>query len=100
MVELRIADSSAEQRAVRADIERLGYFGSYARGDWGVGSDLDLIAIVTDSDQPFAERALAWDLDDLPVPAELLVYTSAEWSRVIASGARFARVIEAEAAWL
>lgn len=91
---------AAEQRAVRADIERLGYFGSYARGDWGVGSDLDLIAIVTDSDQPFAERALAWDLDDLPVPAELLVYTSAEWSRMIASGARFARVIEAEAAWL
>jgi len=28
------------------DIIRLGYFGSYARGDWGVGSDLDLIVIL------------------------------------------------------
>ena len=25
---------------------KIGYFGSYARGDWGVGSDLDLIIIV------------------------------------------------------
>ncbi|MGB9639319.1 MAG: nucleotidyltransferase domain-containing protein, partial [Anaerolineales bacterium] len=22
---------------------RVGYFGSYARGDWGVGSDLDVV---------------------------------------------------------
>ena len=36
------------ERAVasRPDILRVGYFGSYARGDWGVGSDLDLVIIV------------------------------------------------------
>ena len=28
------------------ELQRLGYFGSYARGDWGVGSDLDLVAVV------------------------------------------------------
>lgn len=27
----------------RKDVLQIGYFGSYARGDWGVGSDLDLI---------------------------------------------------------
>ena len=36
----------------RPDIVRLGYFGSYARGDWGVGSDLDLVIIVENSDEP------------------------------------------------
>ncbi len=30
----------------RTDIVSVGYFGSYARGDWGVGSDLDLLIIV------------------------------------------------------
>jgi hypothetical protein len=43
------------------ELVRLGYFGSYARGDWGVGSDLDLIVIVRDTDTPFERRALTWD---------------------------------------
>ena len=25
---------------------RVGYFGSYARGNWGVGSDLDVVVII------------------------------------------------------
>ena len=35
------------------ELIELGYFGSYARGDWGVGSDLDLIAILSHSTIPF-----------------------------------------------
>ena len=37
----------------RPEVVRIGFFGSYARGDWGVGSDLDLLFIVAESDQPF-----------------------------------------------
>ena len=58
---------------------RLGYFGSYARGDWGVGSDVDLVALVEHATEPFELRSLEWDLNELPVPAQLLVYTLAEW---------------------
>ena len=58
---------------------RLGYFGSYARGDWGVGSDLDLIAIVAESSEAFERRNLSWSLTSLPVPSDLLVYTLTEW---------------------
>ncbi|GAB4445789.1 MAG: hypothetical protein Kow0031_28320 [Anaerolineae bacterium] len=81
-------------------MRRLGYFGSYARGDWGVGSDLDLVAIVAESSVPFERRALAWDLSQLPVPAELMVYTEAEWQAMQASGSRFARMLVEEAVWL
>jgi hypothetical protein len=63
---------------LRPDVRRLGYFGSYARGDWGVGSDLDLIAVVGESVEPFDRRGLAFDVLSLPVPAEILVYTQAE----------------------
>lgn len=79
---------------------RLGIFGSYGRGDPGVGSDLDLVAVVEESGEPFHSRALAWDLLPLPVPAEILVYTSAEWDRLLAKGGRFARALRAETLWL
>lgn len=68
---------------------RLGVFGSAARGDWGVGSDLDLIAIVAESISPFMERALGWDLIPLPVPAEIVVYTQAEWDALRSEGGAF-----------
>jgi hypothetical protein len=82
------------------DLVRLGYFGSYARGDWGVGSDLDLIALVREAGEPFERRALSWDLIPLPVPAELLVYTEAEWRRLLDTGSRFAETVMREAVWV
>lgn len=82
------------------DIVWAGYFGSYARGDWGVSSDLDLILIVRHSDQPFWDRALQWDVTSLPLPVDLLVYTREEWRNLISEGARFAQVIEKEAVWV
>jgi predicted nucleotidyltransferase len=88
------------QKALRPKLLRLGYFGSYARGDWGVGSDLDLIALVEHSDLPFHERPLAWDLTPLPVPADILVYTESEWQRLEREGGRFAATIRIEAVWL
>jgi uncharacterized protein len=84
----------------RPGVLRLGYFGSYARGDWGVGSDLDLVAIVTGSSEPFERRSLAWDLNTLPVPAELLIYTLKEWKALLRETSRFARTLERETVWI
>lgn len=56
----RAAREWAQGEAPRhPELVRLGYFGSYATGDWGVGSDLDLVAVVRTSPQPFERRALA-----------------------------------------
>lgn len=72
----RWAQAAAE---TRSEVVRVGYFGSYARGDWGVGSDVDLVVIVVEDDQPFERRATRFDTTGLPVPAELSVYTVDEW---------------------
>ena len=93
---LRWPDREAVDRAVRAlgaevaeaddRVVRVGYFGSYAKGNWGVGSDVDLVLILESSDEPFERRALAYDLGRLPVPADLFVYTAAEWDRMSEEG--------------
>jgi predicted nucleotidyltransferase len=83
----------------RPDLMRLGVFGSYARGDDGVGSDLDLVAIVRASNVGPLDRVRGWDTTSLPVPVDLLVFTEEEWARVRSRG-RFADVLATEARWL
>jgi predicted nucleotidyltransferase len=63
----------------RPEVMRLGFFGSYARGDWGVGSDLDLLIIVDKAPQAFEMRPCTFDTMELPVPTDVLVYTQEEW---------------------
>ena len=82
------------------ELIRLGYFGSYARGDWGVGSDIDLLAIVGSQTAPFERRSLTWDLSSLPVAADLLVFSRDEWDRMQAEGRLFARRLCEETVWV
>ncbi len=84
---------------VHPEVIRVGYFGSYARGDWGPGSDLDILMIVNASKEPFERRAAQWDATGLPVPVELLVYTKAEWAR-LPQGGRFYRTVMRETIWV
>ena len=74
-VDRAVLSWTAEQVQQRPEIVRLGYFGSYARDDWGVGSDLDLIVVVNETSESFERRSVKWDLNDLPVPAEIIVYS-------------------------
>jgi predicted nucleotidyltransferase len=90
----------AEEARRHPELCRLGYFGSYARGDWGVGSDLDLVAVVREASAPFERRVFSWDPQRLPVPAELLVYTEREWASMLEAGGRFARTVARETIWV
>ena len=83
-----------------AEVLRIGYIGSYARGDWGVGSDLDLFILVERSDLPFDQRASHWDTTALPVPTDVWVYTREEWERMAAQERRFYREVTREAVWV
>lgn len=98
----------------RPDLEGAAYLGSYARGDWGPGSDVDLLLILADAGRseplPVGEAAgpartaalpaQAFDATGLPVPADVIVLTRGEWERMRREGRRFARVAEEEGVWV
>ncbi len=84
----------------RPEIVKLGYFGSYARGDWGVGSDLDLVAVIEDCGECFERRSLKWEVHQLPVPAHVLLYTRKEWELLKEQGGRFVLTLERETVWV
>ena len=98
-VDRALRDWAERAACANPDVRRIGYFGSYARGDWGVGSDVDVIIVVAASDEPFERRALRWDVMELPVPADVLVYTENEWASLPAPS-RFADMIAREAKWV
>jgi uncharacterized protein len=99
-VDKAVREWAADEVTRHPGVIKLGYFGSYARGDWGVGSDLDLVAVVERSDEPFERRSLQWNVNALPVPAELLVYTLSEWKALQDRAGRFACTLAREAVWV
>jgi hypothetical protein len=80
-------------------VRRIGYFGSYARGDWGVGSDLDVLVVVEHADEPWERRAAVWDATELPVPTDVFVYTAKEWEQRTAAPGFHATVMR-EVVWI
>ena len=91
----------AALKASRSNVVRVGYFRSCARGDWGVGSDLDLVLILGECDEPALRRGLAFDtLNGFPAPVDLLVYTQDEWRRLEAEKSPFVRRLNAEVRWV
>ena len=79
-------DGWARRLVSTAPVVAVGVFGSYLRGDWGVGSDVDLVVIVSNADAPFWARSLDYDATGLPVPADVLVYTEDEWAAMEREG--------------
>jgi hypothetical protein len=56
------------------------------------------VIILRDTTIPFIERARYWDTSDLPLSTDLMVYTQAEWEKMLQQG-YFAPRIEREAKW-
>lgn len=78
-------------------VQRVGYFGSYARGDWSVGSDVDVVLIVEALSEGEEVRGADVDATDLPVPADVVIYTVEEWE---ALQGRMREVLQHEVVWV
>jgi len=98
-VDLAVRAWAAEVARADERILRVGYFGSYARGNWGVGSDVDIVLVLGETSEPFERRALAYDTGTLPVQADVLVYTVGEWERMAHKGG-LPRTVASDVVWV
>lgn len=66
------------------DPEKIILFGSYARGEAGPDSDVD-IAVIAETDEPRGRRtlALASQWPPVLVPSDVLVFTPDEWESTL-----------------
>lgn len=97
---LEQADRWAEdQRRSNPDLLAVGVFGSYGRGDAGVGSDLDLVLILRQCPEPVWERLRHWDTGALPLACDLLVYSLPEWRTLPQWNPRLAEALRQETRW-
>jgi predicted nucleotidyltransferase len=62
----------------REEVLAVVCFGSWARGEAGVGSDVDVLVVLRDSDRPFLERIDRYRPETFPVDLDLFPYTLAE----------------------
>lgn len=79
---------------------RVGVFGSYGRGEAGVGSDLDLLLIDGEARGPQQRRLPLWPLADLPLSCDALVLTPSEHATLLASGSAMALALDRDSRWL
>ncbi|MFO7630655.1 MAG: nucleotidyltransferase domain-containing protein [Prochlorococcaceae cyanobacterium] len=88
------------QRRLRPSLQRVGVFGSYARGTAGVGSDLDLLLIDTAAAGPQYQRLQHWPLASLPLSCDALVLTPAELQALLSGGSRMGQELQRDLRWL
>jgi len=97
-VDAAVRDWANRMAVSKPEVLRIGYFGSYARGDAGVGSDLDVIAVVASAAPRFEHRRRGWETTAVPVPVDLLVYTEDEFARL--RSRRLSDVLAHETVWV
>ena len=93
---------AAAQGIERAGFERLGVYGSYGRGDAGVGSDLDLVLIDCNATGTPSERFRKWPFETLPLSCDALILTPKEWDELMLDPAKaaMAMVLKRDCQWL
>jgi hypothetical protein len=88
------------QHHLNPELLAVGVFGSYGRGDAGVGSDLDLVLILRECSEPIWQRLRHWQTGSLPLACDLLLYSLREWQTLPQWNPRLAAVLRQDTRWL
>ena len=78
---------AAQQARSNPTLRKVGVYGSYGRGDAGVGSDLDLLLVDEAATGPQTLRYRQWPFEQLPLSCDALVLTPAELDELLAASA-------------
>ncbi len=80
----QLKDYSESIKQTRPEVERVGYFGSYANDTYGPASDVDLLIILRQSDRRFLDRIPDFLPDDLSICCDVFpsILASSIWLRL------------------
>ena len=87
-------------RASRPEVEKVGYFGSYATGTYGPASDVDLLIVLRRAHKRFIDRIPDYVPSDMPVSCDVFPYTSQEIGRMTMEGNLWLAHVLREVIWL
>jgi UTP:GlnB (protein PII) uridylyltransferase len=96
---------AAHLLATRPDVEEIVVFGSFERGNYAPGSDLDLFIVLREADRPVRDRIPSLMPASFPVGVDLFPFTRQEMLQVAPSSMLDAvaasrwRYARAEASW-
>lgn len=80
-------------------VNRVLLFGSFAKGNYTPESDVDIVIVVKQINEPFLERSDPFlnFFNELPFDINLMVYTEEEIEKMLAEGNCFIKNVLAEA---
>jgi predicted nucleotidyltransferase len=87
-------------KRTRPEVERVGFFGSYANDTYGPASDVDLLVILRRSDKRFLDRIPDYVPGNLCVSCDVFPYTNEEIEKMKEDGNAWIRHIVKEVVWL
>jgi len=91
---------SARLKRDRADVEKIGLFGSYATDTYGPHSDADLLIVLRAGDTPFRDRIPEFLPDDISVSCDVFPYTAGEIESLQRADSPWIQHILKEVIWL
>ncbi len=96
----QLKDYAKSIKQANPEVERLGYFGSYANDTYGPASDVDLLIILRQSDKRFLDRIPDFIPDNLSICCDVFPYTGEEIEKKKQDGNPWICHILGEIVWL
>ena len=69
---------AVEQKQIAPELQQVGVFGSYGRGNAGFGSDINRLIVDLDATGGQIDRLQRWSLEKLPLRCDVRVLMPAE----------------------
>jgi predicted nucleotidyltransferase len=96
----QLKDYARKLMRTRPEVEKVGYFGSYATDTFGPASDVDLLIILRESPKRFLDRVPDYIPEDLSVSCDCFPYTEKEIEKMKQEGNPWLRHVLKETVWL
>ncbi len=96
----QLRDYAKSLKRMRPEVERVGYFGSYANDTYGPASDVDLLIILRQSDKRFLDRIPDFLPDNLSICCDVFPYTREEIGKMKQEYPPWIRHVLGEVVWL